>query len=157
MRHVSRLAIGMMAALGCTCSMAAGVLKLSRTEVTLEAGHAAHELYVENAGDTPLYLSIEQHLLTNPGDSPEHLVPVAEVAGPTLLVVPGRITLAPGQRYRVGLKELAMPPKTYVWRITFRPNERIDVDAGQTEGSPAPLFVNVGYGVVIYQRSALVH
>ncbi|WP_175912018.1 hypothetical protein [Burkholderia metallica] len=153
--RVARAAIGMLAALACTCSMAAGVLKLSRMELTLEPEKPAPELYAENVGDTPLYLDIEQHLLTNPGDLPEHLVPVGDVAQPTLLVVPGRLTLAPGQKYRIGLKELTVPSKTQVWRVTFRPNERIAVDAGQSEGAPAPLFVNVGYGVVIYQRAAL--
>jgi len=153
MMRVARTAIGMLAALACTCSMAAGVLKLSRMELTFEPEKPAPELYVENVGDTPLYLDIEQHLLTNPGDSPEHLVPIADVARPTLLVVPGRLTLAPGQKYRIGLKQLAGPSKTQVWRVTFRPNERVAVDAGQSEGAPAPLFVNVGYGVVIYQRA----
>ncbi|WP_175762875.1 hypothetical protein [Burkholderia ambifaria] len=155
MMRVARTAIGMLAALACTCSMAAGVLKLSRTEVMFEPEKPAPELYVENVGDTPLYLDIEQHLLTKPGESPEHLVPVGDVARPTLLVVPGRLALAPGQKYRVGLKELAVPSQTQVWRVTFRPNERIAVDAGQSEGAPAPLFVNVGYGVVIYQRAKL--
>ncbi|VWB23115.1 hypothetical protein [Burkholderia metallica] len=155
MMRVARTAIGVLAALACTSSMAAGVLKLSRMELTLEPEKPAPELYVENAGDTPLYLDIEQHLLTNPGDSPEHRVPVGEVERPMLLVVPGRLALAPGQKYRIGLKELAVPSKTQVWRVTFRPNERIAVDAGQSEGAPAPLFVNVGYGVVIYQRAAL--
>ncbi|KAF1036326.1 MAG: hypothetical protein GAK33_03885 [Burkholderia lata] len=157
MMRIARVAIGMLAALACTGSMAAGVLKLSRVELTLEPGQAAvRELYAENVGDTPLYLNIEQHLLTNPGESPEHLVPVAEVAQPTLLVSPARLTLAPNQKYRMGLKELAVPEQTQIWRITFRPKERIVVDAEQGEGAPAPLFVNVGYGVVIYQRAARV-
>ncbi|MFP3503669.1 hypothetical protein [Burkholderia sp. SIMBA_062] len=157
MTRASRIALGMLAALACTGSMAAGVLKLSRAELTLEPDRPAGELYVENAGDTPLYLDIEQQLLTNPGDKPEHLVPVAEVEKPTLLVTPGRLALAPGQKYRVGLKVLAVPSQTNVWRITFRPNERILVDASSSDGAPAPLFVNVGYGVVIYQRAVLKH
>lgn len=155
MMRAARVAVGMLAALACTCSSAAGVLKLSRVELTLEPEQAAtRELHVENVGDTPLYLNVEQHLLTNPGESPEHLVPVAEVAHPALLVSPARLTLAPGQKYRMGLKELAVPSETQVWRITFKPQERIVVDPAQDEGAPAPLFVNVGYGVVIYQRAA---
>ncbi|KWH56384.1 hypothetical protein LGM42_10700 [Burkholderia sp. AU39826] len=157
MNRVSRIALGMLAALTCTCSMAAGVLQLSRMELTLEPDQPAGALYVENTGDTPLYLDIEQHLLTNPGDTPEHLVPVAEVEKPTLLVSPGRLTLAPAQKYRIGLKVLAVPSQTHVWRVTFRPKERIVVDASSSDGTPAPLFVNVGYGVVIYQRAALQH
>ncbi|MBY4726159.1 MULTISPECIES: hypothetical protein [Burkholderia] len=156
MMRTVRFAVGLLAAVACTCSWAAGVLKLSSAELTLEPAQAqatARELYVENVGDTPLYLNIEQHLLTNPGESPEHLVPVAEVARPTLLVSPARLTLAPNQKYRMGLKELAVPEQTQVWRITFRPKEQIVVDATQDEGAPAPLFVNVGYGVVIYQRA----
>lgn len=154
MTHKRRWALGMLAALCCTSSMAAGILKLSRTELTLEPGIPASELYVENTGDTPLYLNVEQHLLTNPGDTPEHLVPVAEVKQPSLFVLPGRLTLAPGQKYRMALKELSTPSRTQVWRITFRPKERVLVDAGESEGAPAPLFINVGYGVVIYQRAA---
>ncbi|ABB12986.1 hypothetical protein [Burkholderia lata] len=156
MMRTARVALGLLAAVACTCSSAAGVLKLSRVELSLEPGQAAvRELYVENVGDTPLYLNVEQHLLTNPGESPEHLVPVGEVAQPTMLVLPGQLTLAPRQKYRMGLKELAVPLETQIWRITFRPKERIVVDAAQGEGAPAPLFVNVGYGVVIYQRAAL--
>ena len=157
MRGASRIALGTLAALMCTCSMAAGVLKLSRAELTLEPGQPAGELYVENAGDTPLYLDVEQHLLLNPGDTPERLVPVGDVEKPTLLVSPGRLAVAPGQKYRIGLKVLAVPSQTNVWRITFRPNERILVDASSSDGAPAPLFVNVGYGVVIYQHGAAKH
>ncbi|EDT44001.1 hypothetical protein [Burkholderia ambifaria] len=157
MARTSRIALGMLAALTCTCSMAASVLKLSRAELTLEPDQPAGALYVENAGDTPLYLDVEQRLLTNPGDKPERLVPVAEVEKPTLLVSPARLALAPGQKYRIGVKVLAVPSQTHVWRITFRPNERILVDASSSDGAPAPLFVNVGYGVVIYQHAALKH
>ena len=157
MMRIARVGLGLLAVLACTYSSATGLLKLSRAELTLEPGQAAaRELYVENVGDTPLYLNVEQHLLTNPGESPEHLVPVAEVARPTLLVSPARLTLAPGQKYRMGLKELAVPSETQVWRITFKPKDRIVVDAAQGEGVPAPLFVNVGYGVVIYQHAAQV-
>nr|WP_321783954.1 hypothetical protein [Burkholderia pyrrocinia] len=132
-------------------ALAAGVLKLSRTELTLEPGKPPGELYVENVGDTPLYLSVEQALLTNPGRAPEHLVPVSAVGRPGLLVLPSRLTVAPGQKYRIGLRTFDTPPDTQVWRVTFRPKERIVVDSVQADGAHAPLFVSVGYGVLIYQ------
>ncbi|ALX14383.1 hypothetical protein P350_22815 [Burkholderia cepacia JBK9] len=148
------MAMGMLAGLACAgSSVAAGVLKLSRVELTLEPGRPPGELYVENVGDTPLYLDVEQHLLTNPGEAPERRVPIAEVARPSLLVLPGRLSLAPGQRYRMVLKELSVPSRPQVWRVTFRPNERVRVEGGERKGAAAPLFVKIGYGVVIYQRA----
>ncbi|MDN7876705.1 hypothetical protein [Burkholderia aenigmatica] len=152
MKHGLRVVAGLLAVLGCTCSMAAGVMKLSHTELTLEPGKPAGELFVENIGDTPLYLNVEQHLLTNPGDTPEHLVPIAEVKRPGLLVLPDRLVLAPGQKYRMVVKEFGTPTQTQVWRVTFRPKERIVVNAESEYESPTPLFVSIGYGVVIYQR-----
>ncbi|KVS39392.1 hypothetical protein WK43_32515 [Burkholderia ubonensis] len=154
MKRGLRMALSVLVAMNCTYSMAAGVLKLSSTELTLEPGKPASGLYVENAGDTPLYLNVEQHLLTNPGHVPENLVPVSDVKEPSLLVFPGQLTLAPGQKYRMGVKELAQPSQTRVWRITFRPRERILVDSGQSERELTPLFVSIGYGVVIRQRVA---
>ncbi|WP_423382273.1 hypothetical protein [Burkholderia sp. LMG 32019] len=152
---MKRRAFGVVAALCCMPALAAGVLKLSRTELTLEPGKPPGELYVENVGDTPLYLSVEQTLLTNPGQTPEHLVPVSAVSRPGLLVLPNRLTVAPGQKYRIGLRTFDTPPgtpaDTQVWRVTFRPKERIVVDTVQGDGAHAPLFVSVGYGVLIYQ------
>nr|WP_230958636.1 hypothetical protein [Burkholderia territorii] len=130
---------------------AAGILKLSRTEMTLAPGKPVGELWAENTGDSPLYLDVTQQLVANPGEMPERLVPVGEVPQPGLLVTPGRLALAPGQKYRMSLKELRGPFETQVWRVTFRPRERVIVDAGQADGAPAPLIVSVGYGVVIYQ------
>ncbi|MDR0240943.1 MAG: hypothetical protein LBJ65_04980 [Burkholderia sp.] len=144
-------ALGLLPLLCCTCSYAAGLLKLSRAELTLAPDKPASELWVENIGDGPLYLDITQHLVMNPGQSPEQLVPVGEVQGPTLLVLPGRLVLSPGQKYRMALNELATPNHTQVWRVTFRPREYIVVDSDQERAATAPLFVSVGYGVVIYQ------
>ncbi|WP_082146171.1 hypothetical protein [Burkholderia pyrrocinia] len=151
MTHKRRWALGMLVALCCTSSMAAGILKLSRTELTLSPDKPVPELWAENVGDTPLYLDVTQQLVTNPGESPERLLPVAEAPSPTLLVSPNRLTLAPGQKYRVMLKEFGTPTQTKVWRVTFRPRERIVVEMRAADGAPAPLFVSVGYGVVIYQ------
>ncbi|MDN7904113.1 hypothetical protein QZM18_08215 [Burkholderia diffusa] len=149
------LVLGLLVSLGCTSSMAAAVLKLSRTELTLEPGKPINELYVENIGDAPLYLNVEQHLLTNPGNTPEQLVPVTEVRKPSLLVLPGKLVLAPGQKYRMVLKALGIPARTLVWRVTFRPKERVVIDARSGNDLPTPLFVSVGYGVVIYQKGAM--
>jgi len=145
------MALGLLAALCCSSALAAGILKLSRTELRLEPGEPVSELWAENIGDTPLYLDVTQHLVTNPGQTPEHLVPVTELEQPTLLVLPNRLTLSPGQRYKMPINELAKPSVTKVWRLTFRPKEHIVVDAADAEVSPTPLFLSVGYGVVIYQ------
>lgn len=143
--------LGMLAALCATHGHAAGVLKLSRTEVTLAPGKPAAELWAENVGDTPLYLDVTQQWVANPGHSPERLVPVEDMDHPTLLVQPGRLSLAPGQKYRMTLKELDVPQEVRVWRLTFRPRERIAVDGGDAQRGPTPLFISVGYGVVVYQ------
>jgi len=151
MKRALGWALGMFAALCCTGSLAAGVLKLSRTELTFSPDKPLSELWAENVGDTPLYLDVTQHLVANPGQSPEHLVPVEEVTRPALLAQPNRLRLSPGQKYRMTLKVLDTPRQAQVWRLTFRPRERIAVDAGDMQGGPAPLFISVGYGVVIYQ------
>ncbi|KVN02996.1 hypothetical protein [Burkholderia diffusa] len=143
-----------LAALCCLSAEAAGILKLSRTEMTLAPGKPAGELWAENVGDSPLYLDVTQQLVANPGQTPERLVPVGDVPQPGLLVTPDRLALAPGQKYRLSLKELHELSETQVWRVTFRPRERIIVDAGQTEGAPMPLIVSVGYGVAIYQLTS---
>ena len=149
-----RCAVGALIATYCASSVAAGILKLSRPELTLEADKPQGELWIENVGDTPLYLTVSQQLVMNPGHTPEHRVPIEEVPHPGLLVTPNRLSLAPGQKYRMTLKVFAVPEETQVWRVTFRPNERIAVEAAQVERMPAPLFVSVGYGAVIYQEGA---
>ncbi|WP_322074669.1 hypothetical protein [Burkholderia cepacia] len=141
----------MLAALSCTSSLAAGILKLSRTEVTMDQRKPNSELWVENVGDDALYLDVTQNWVANPGHTPERLVPVGEMNHPTLLAIPGRLTLAPGQKYRMTLIALYTPEQSQVWRLTFRPREHIVVDADDTQSRSAPLFVSVGYGVVIYQ------
>ncbi|KVD59805.1 hypothetical protein WI89_29745 [Burkholderia ubonensis] len=154
MTRQRRWALGALAALCCTSSMAAGILKLSRTELTVAPGKPVGTLRVENTGDTPLYLDVEQHLVANPGETPERLVPVSEVRRPSLLVLPNRLSLAPGQTYQMVVKELSTPSKPHVWRVTFRPRERILVETSQHEKALAPLFIRVGYGAVIYQLNA---
>ncbi|KVF60565.1 hypothetical protein IMT09_10070 [Burkholderia cepacia] len=147
-----RGAVALLAAMTCASSMAAGVLKLSRVELTLEPGKPAGELNVENVGDAPLYLNVEQHWVANPGESPERLVPVTEVERPGLLIQPSRLVLAPGQKYQMVMKEFGTPPQTQVWRVTFRPTERIVVSNDMQDNRAAPLSISIGYGVVIYQR-----
>jgi P pilus assembly chaperone PapD len=148
MKHVTAFWLALLLILFATQGMAAGVLKLSRTELKLEPGKPAPSLYVENTGDTPLYLEIEQELLLNPAQTPECLVPLQEVERPGLLVTPDRLVLAPGQKHRMMLKEIEAPTRTLVWRVTFRPRERLVIDAGDAS---APLVISVGYGAVIYQ------
>ncbi|WP_244137710.1 hypothetical protein [Burkholderia sp. BCC1644] len=145
--------LALLAVLACTSSMAAGVLKLSRVELTLAPDQPASELYAENVGDTPLYLNVEQHLVENPGETPERLVPVAEVERPGLLIQPNRLVLAPAQKYRMVMRELGTSPqKTQVWRVTFRPTERIVVANDTQDSLATPLSISIGYGVVIYQH-----
>ncbi|MET1500598.1 hypothetical protein ABXK61_02955 [Burkholderia sola] len=151
MQRVPRWVPGALALLCCGSSLAAGVLKLSRTELTLSQDKPASELWAENVGDTPLYLDITQQRVSNPGEWPERLVPVEDVPRPTLLVLPDRLVLSPGQKYRMALKELVTPDQPQVWRVTFRPREHVVVDVDQDGGTTAPLFVSIGYGVVIYQ------
>ncbi|WP_175812891.1 hypothetical protein [Burkholderia contaminans] len=148
------MVLGLLTTLCCSSALAAGVLKLSRTELRLEPGKPVSELWAENVGNTPLYLDVTQHLVTNPGHTPEHLVPVTEVEQPTLLVLPKRLTLSPGQRYKMAIKELAAPSNMQVWRMTFRPRERIVLDVGGLADVQPPLVISVGYGAVIYQLSA---
>ena len=131
--------------------MAAGILHLPRAELRLEPGRAPGELLAENRGDSPLYLDVEQKLLLNPGSTPEVLVPVGETEQPGLLVTPNRLILAPGQKYRMNLRVLSTPARTQVWRITFRSRERVILNAGEADGSTAPLIINMAYGVLIYQ------
>ncbi|RQT80797.1 hypothetical protein [Burkholderia cepacia] len=151
MKHTRHWVLGVLAVFCCTSSMAAGILKLSRAELTLTPDKPPGELWAENVGDSPLYLDVTQQLVTNPGQSPECLVPVTDVPQPALLVVPGRLVLAPGQKYQVMLKELATPAQAQVWRVTFRPRELLVVDTGSASGTQAPLVVSIGYGVVVYQ------
>jgi hypothetical protein len=152
MRTGLRGAVALLVALTSASSPAAGVLKLSRVELTLEPGKPTGELYAENVGDTPLYLNVEQHWVANPGEYPERLVPVTDVAHPGLLVQPSRLVLAPGQTYQMVMKTFGIPPHTQVWRVTFRPTERIVVANGGQDSRDAPLSISIGYGVVIYQR-----
>lgn len=130
---------------------AAGILHLSRAELRLEPGKTPGELLAENRGDSPLYLDVEQQLLLNPGAMPEVLVPVGETEQPGLLVTPNRLILAPGQKYRMNLRILNQPARTQVWRITFRPRERVILDPGTADSIGAPLLINMAYGVLIYQ------
>ena len=148
MKRVAGYLSALLLTLFATQCLAAGVLKLSRTELTLEAGKPVRSLYVENTGDTPLYLDVEQALLLNPGQTPEGLQPIREVERPTLLVTPDKLALAPGQKRRMMIKGISAPAQTQVWRVTFRPRERLVIDSNV--GS-APIVVSVGYGVVIYQ------
>ncbi|WP_128848260.1 hypothetical protein [Burkholderia catarinensis] len=89
--------------------------------------------------------------MTNPGYSPEHLVPVTEVERPTLLVLPTWQTFAPARKHRMAVNVPGIPHALKLWHATPRPAEYIVADAGKTEGAPAPLFVSADYGIVTYQ------
>ena len=132
-------------------AMAAGVLKLSATELRLVPDQRQGTLYALNTGDSPLYLDVEQVLVLNPAEKSEQLLDISQVPNPGLLVTPTRLVLAPGQKYRMNIKTLVTPVSNQVWRVTFRPRENVIVQAQGAEGVSAPLSVSVGYGVVIYQ------
>lgn len=134
--------------------MASAVLKLSSVELRFAPDERQGELHAQNTGDSPLYLDVEQALVLNPGNSPEKMLPVGEVPHPSLLVTPTRLVLAPGQKYRMNLRVLTAPATNQVWRVTFRPRERLIVQTSGADGQPAPLSISVGYGMVIYQRAA---
>lgn len=131
--------------------LAAGILHLPRAELRLEPGKTPGELLAENRGDNPLYLEVEQQLLLNPGSTPEVLAPLGEIERPSLLVTPNRLILAPGQKYRMTLRILNPPARTQVWRLTFRPRERVILDSGYADNNATPLIINMAYGVLIYQ------
>ncbi|MBM1189237.1 hypothetical protein GYM98_21435 [Pseudomonas lundensis] len=134
--------------------LAAGVLKLSTTELRFLPDQREGALYAQNTGDSPLFLDVEQTLVFNPGEQPEQRLALSQVSNPGLLVTPARLVLAPGQRYRMNIKTLGNPAVNQVWRVTFRPRENVIVQTQGEDGLSAPLSVNVGYGVVIYQNSA---
>lgn len=134
--------------------MAAGVLKLSTTELRLVPGQRQGVLDVHNTGDSAVFLDVKQALVLNPAEKPEQLLDISQVANPGLLVTPRRLALAPGQKYRMNIKTLGSSANNQVWRVTFRPREHVIVEAHGAEGVSAPLSVSVGYGVVIYQNSA---
>lgn len=156
-QRIARSAALLLAALAMSWprhGLAAGILHLPRAELRLEPGKPPGELLAENRGDSPLYLDVEQQLLLNPGSKPEVLTPVGETEQPSLLVTPNRLILAPGQKYRMNLRILNQPARTQVWRITFRPRERVTLDPGEADNSAAPLVINMAYGVLIYQIAA---
>lgn len=134
-------------------AMAAGILKLSTTEIWLRPGERPGNLYAENIGDSTLYLDITQRLLLNPGEQPERLLTMEEIEQPTLLITPSRLALGPGQRYRMQIKELNRPDTPRVWRLTFLPQEKVHFDVTSEDGVSAPLSLQIGYGALIYQMS----
>ncbi|MDF9755637.1 P pilus assembly chaperone PapD [Pseudomonas sp. TE6288] len=137
-----------------TPAMAEGILQLSHTEVRLDPGTSETQLYAENKGNSPLFIEVKQELLLNPGAHSESLVPVQVVPQPTLLVSPSRLILAPGQKYRMNLKVLSTPPTARVWRLTFRPRQKVIVEANDSIGRAAPMIMSIGYGAIIYQLPA---
>ena len=84
-------------------AMAAGVLKLSATELRLVPDQRQGTLYALNTGDSPLYLDVEQVLVLNPAEKSEQLLDISQVPNPGLLVTPTRLVLAPGQKYRMNI------------------------------------------------------
>jgi len=137
-------------------SQAAGVLRISLSEMTLGGPDRVGKLMVKNTGDSPLYLDITQEQVQTPLTDPEVRVPVGDVAAPSLLISPMRLALGPQQEREINVKELRKPAQRKIWRVTFRPRENISVQGVTTENTLVPLAVSIGYGVVIYQLGASV-
>ncbi|MFZ1874689.1 MAG: hypothetical protein WAU54_18215 [Chania sp.] len=135
-------------------SHAGELLSLSQAELTIKPQGRLPELVVENLGDGPLYLSVSQQLLTNPGAQPETLIDVGDTKSPSLLVIPSRLILGPGQKRVMQLSVLSQPSRTQVWRITFRPQQNMHVFSSEVTSPRVPLRVSIGYGVVIYQTGS---
>lgn len=147
--------LGMLAALLLSHhSYAGGVLSLPRVELSISPQGRLPELVVENQGDGPLYLEVRQQLLTNPGSLPEKLVDVGNTESPSLLVLPARLILGPGQKRNMQLRVLSQPAKTQAWRITFRPQQNMHVVSAGVTSPRVPLRLSIGYGVVIYQTGS---
>lgn len=81
-------------------SYAGGILSLSQAELTLPLRGRLPELVVENRGDGPLYLEVQQQLLTNPGLKPEILIDVGHTESPSLLVIPSHLILGLDKKER---------------------------------------------------------
>ncbi|WP_422526642.1 hypothetical protein [Serratia fonticola] len=135
-------------------SCAGDLLSLSQAELTIPFKGRLPELVVENLGDGPLYLNVSQQLLVNPGSQPETLIDIGDTESPSLLVIPPRLILGPGQKRNMQLSVLSQPTKTQVWRITFRPQQNIRVFSTGAASRRVPLRVSIGYGVVIYQTGS---
>jgi len=132
-------------------SQAAGVLRISHSEMTLGGPDRTGKLTVKNIGDSPLYLDITQELVQTPLTNPEVRSPVGEVASPSLLISPMRLVLGPQQQREISVKELRKPEQRKIWRVTFRPREHISVQGVTSDNTQVPLSVSIGYGVVVYQ------
>lgn len=133
---------------------AAGVLRLTHNVITLGGAQPVAKLEAENTGDSPLYLDIIQEQVQSRPGQPEIRRPIGEIPAPSLLVNPLRLVLRPGQKRVLEVTELHKPRQPQIWRVTFRPRERYQVQRGGESHGEMPLLVSVGYGAVIYQRGS---
>lgn len=139
-------------ALFTSTGFAAGVLRLSHSEITVGGPERSGRLEAENTGDSPLYLDVTQQKIQTPLTTPEVRIPVGEVPSPSLLVSPQRLILGPGQKRVLEVRVLRAPKQRQIWRITFRPRENFAAQGVDEKGTRVPLSVSIGYGVVIYQQ-----
>jgi len=161
--HPSRSAVGRSLAgaiIACAVAMASiapasASMILSTAIVHFEEGSAARQdVEISNAGDEPLYVQIEPHIVLNPGTEAEQRVPIKNPREHGLLVTPSRMVLAPGTAKSMRLVKLAMPgdpdeTEERIYRISARPVVG-DVSADQTG-----LKVLIGYEVlaIVYPKS----
>ncbi|WP_456311377.1 hypothetical protein [Serratia proteamaculans] len=133
-------------------AQAAGILRLSNTEITLGGAEPAARLEAENIGDSPLYLDVIQEQVQTPLTRPEVRLSLGALPSPSLLVSPVKLVLGPGQKRVLNVNVLRIPQQRKIWRVTFRPRENISVSTeDNSEQRLVPFSVNIGYGVVIYQ------
>ncbi|QGU89364.1 hypothetical protein [Erwinia sorbitola] len=154
-----RVAGWMLLAGGCLAlfqAQAAGILRLTNTEIIVGGTLPPAKLEIENIGNSALYLDVTQELVQTPLTVPEVRLSVGEVPSPSLLISPVKLVLGPGQKRVLNVKVLRIPQQRKIWRVTFRPREKIVISASdEEERAVAPVSISIGYGVVIYQPGAV--
>jgi P pilus assembly chaperone PapD len=115
---------------------------------------ARQDVEISNAGDEPLYVQIEPHLVRNPGTAQEERVLIKNPREHGLLVTPSRMVLAPGTAKSMRLVKLALPSdpdqkEERIYRISARPV------VGELTAEQTGLKVLIGYEVlaIVYPKS----
>lgn len=144
--------VKMLALLGgmLTCGqvLAEGALMVLPASLAMSDGQP-RTVSVRNVGDAPLYLNIDLMKVSNPGESPEHRVPLAEVATPGLIANPGKMTLGPNQSRKITLTPLIEPQKEAVYRLYIVPVRSFDIENAPANKISAPISLSIGYGVLV--------
>jgi len=143
---------------GLVCALsapAAASMILSNAIVHFEEGAAARQdVEISNAGDEPLYVQIEPHIVLNPGTAEEERVLIKNPREHGLLVTPSRMVLAPGAAKSMRLVKLPLAgdpdeEQERIYRISARPV------VGDVNARQSGLKVLIGYEVlaIVYPKS----